>query len=393
MQTHLILTVGTGTAGRHSNLAAGLRRTLELIAPERFWLVPSTDEVSQLTADLVRENMAGFQPWSQDAVYRGIARPDSLEDCRQAVREVILRARQTLPKDTRLLVNPTSGTKQMSVGAALAALDEGVGELVFTVGQRADGVVMTGTEVLETFDASAYFAERDEETARLLAKAGAFAAAASIARRHDVLGDTADTAQCLHEWERQNYAKAHRIAAQSKAPALVPARRALEQLAKIARSSEPQPSIIADLLHTADLLHRRRDFESALVLACRALEMGLRRALFEKTGLYDPFSLPQLCALNISQGIKDRCRSASHDGRRTVLNLNTIAKILTELGHDAGEVFFNDRELQGLIRVRNDLMHQLRAVTEAESQGAVQRVKNLLAALALPEPSRRPPLD
>ncbi|MBP7948966.1 MAG: hypothetical protein KA004_04865 [Verrucomicrobiales bacterium] len=390
--SHLILTVGTGTAGKHSNLAAGLRRTLELIAPEKFWLVPSTDEVSQLTAELVREGLSGFQPWSDEVPYRSIARPDSLEDCRQAVREVILRAREGLPKAARLLVNPTSGTKQMSVGAALAAVDEGVGELTFTVGQRADGVVMTGTETLETFDASAYFAERDRATALHLAKAGAFAAAASIGRRHVSLTGLADTAHCLHEWERQNYREARRIAAQSQAPALAAVRHALEQLAKAVQKPEPQPLIIADMLHTADLLHRRRDFESALVLACRALEMGLRLALSAKTDLHEPYSQPKLCALPISQGIKDRCRSVSHDGQRTILNLNTVAKILTELGHDLGESFSADGELQRLIRVRNDLMHQVRAVTEAESQGAVQRVKNLLAPLQLPSTAARPAL-
>jgi hypothetical protein len=359
---------------------------LELIAPQKFWLIPSTDEVSQLTADLVREGLSGFQPWAEGVAYRGIAQPDSLEDCRQAVREVILRARQGLPKRARLLVNPTSGTKQMSVGAALAALDEGVGELVFTVGQRADGVVITGTEKLETFNASTYFAERDRDIALQLGRAGAFPAAASIARQHPSLADLADTAQCLHEWERQNYGEARRIAAGS--PALASARHLLEQLTKAAQAPEPQPLLIADLLHTADLLHRRRDFESALVLACRALEMGLRRALFEKTGLYEPYSLSKLCAQPISPGTKDRCRQTSHDGQLAILNLPTVAKVLSELGHDLGKAFFSDRELQGLIRVRNDLMHQVRSVSEAESQAAMQRVTNLLAPLGLPAAER-----
>ena len=386
------MTVGTGTAGKHSNLAAGLRRTVDLLQPEMFWLVPSTDEVSQLTADLVREGLPSFQPWSAQTAYRAISRPDSLEDCRQTVREVIQKVRSVAPRNVHLVVNPTSGTKQMSVGAALAALDEGLGELVFTVGERADGVVKTGTETLETFDASSYFAERDLETVRSLAHAGALAAAARIAGRHESLTAAAEVAQCLHEWERQNYAEARRIAAQSSAAALVPVRHALEQLAKAAQAAEPQPQVISDLLHTADLLHRRRDFEATLVLACRALEMGLRHALHEKTGLHEPYSLPKLCALPVSQDIKERSRTVSHDGQRTILNLNTIAKILQQLGHALGEGFFQDRELQTLIRVRNDLMHQLRAVKEAESQGALHRVNYLLAALHLPAAAARPSL-
>jgi hypothetical protein len=62
------------------------------------------------------------------------------------------------------------------------------------------------------------------------------------------------------------------------------------------------------------------------------------------------------------------------------------------LGHELGDLYFQERDLLALIRVRNDLMHQLRAVTEAESQAAVQRVKNLLAPLQLPVSTSRPAL-
>lgn len=389
---HLILTVGTGTAGRHSNLAAGLRRTLELLAPEKFWLIPSTDEVSQLTADLVREGLGTFQPWSDASPYCAIERPDSLEDCRQTVRKVIERVRQQLPRGTRLLVNPTSGTKQMSVGAALAALDANAGELVFTVGKRADGVVMTGTEKLEAFDASEFLAERDRGMGVQLAKAGAFSAAATVLRRHDSLAQMKDIACCLHEWERQNYGEARRIAAQSHAAALIPVRHALEELARAARECQPQPIIISDLLHTGEQLLRRHDFESALVLACRALEMGLRCALFQETGLCEPYDLDRLCGLDISHEIKDRARQLSHDGRRTILNLRTVAAILGELRHEVADTYRADRELHDLVNVRNLLMHQLRAVSQAESQSALQRTRNVLAPLRLPLPCQRPVL-
>jgi hypothetical protein len=389
--THLILTVGTGTAGKHSNLAAGLRRTVELISPDKFWLIPSTDEVSQLTAELVSEGMSGFQPWSDGQPCLAITQPDSLEVCRTTVREVIILARSGLPRSGRLLVNPTSGTKQMSVGAALAALDEGIGELVFTVGKRADGVVMTGTEQLESFAAQAYFAERDLKTAMALGAAGSFSAAATLLSPHATLTAQTDTALCLREWERQNYAEARRIAAGSQA--LAPFRNTLESLAKAAKAPEPHPVIISDLLLTAGLLHGRRDFEAALTLTCRSLEMGLRRALFEKTKLHEPYSLPRICALPLEQAIKDRCRNASLDGQRTILNLNTVARILQQLGHDLGDDFFADRELQALVRVRNDLMHQLRSVTEAESEAALQRVKKLFLALKLPVVPERPVLS
>ncbi len=66
MPNLLILTVGTGTAGRYSSIAEGLRRTIELISPRAFWLVPSTHSDSIAVADLVREGFATFRPSSSE---------------------------------------------------------------------------------------------------------------------------------------------------------------------------------------------------------------------------------------------------------------------------------------------------------------------------------------
>src|ERR1035437_3713379 len=44
MTSLLILTVGTGTAGKHSDVASGLARTLDLCTPRLFWLVPPASE-------------------------------------------------------------------------------------------------------------------------------------------------------------------------------------------------------------------------------------------------------------------------------------------------------------------------------------------------------------
>ncbi len=46
MPSLLILTVGTGASGQHSNLAQGLVNTLRQLRPRLFWLVPSASEKS-----------------------------------------------------------------------------------------------------------------------------------------------------------------------------------------------------------------------------------------------------------------------------------------------------------------------------------------------------------
>src|SRR5690242_5184073 len=81
---------------------------------------------------------------------------------------------------------------------------------MFTVGERVDGVVKTGTEQPKSFSTVAFFEERDVRIAQSLFDHGAFSAAAQVLRRYgspEALR-ARETALCLHEWQRMNYAKA-----------------------------------------------------------------------------------------------------------------------------------------------------------------------------------------
>ena len=51
MTSLLILTVGTGTAGKHSDVEEGLANTIRRVQPRKFWLVPSASEKSTPVAD------------------------------------------------------------------------------------------------------------------------------------------------------------------------------------------------------------------------------------------------------------------------------------------------------------------------------------------------------
>jgi len=377
----LILTVGTGTAGRESNVAEGLANTVRMIQPCGYWLVPSASEKSLPVADLVRDSVgdaAAFIPWDSETDYRAILNPDALEDCRGAVREVIRRARKKLRPGERLLVNPTSGTKQMSAGAVLAALDEGVGEIIFTVGDRADGVVRTGTERLESFDALRFYAERDHALACELAASGAPEAAHRILSHHESLRDDADVALCLHEWERLNYEAARQVAAKSKAPALREVRHFLNELASAASAGKPHILIVSDLLENAAIFHRRGDSESSLFQTCKALEMGLRVRLLETTGLCDPYSLASLRRLPLGKDLMFRLEKNSSNAQTCILGIRQVVEVLKALGDPLADDFRSDRRLGDLLAIRNELTHAIRSVSEKQSADFLSHTKRLL---------------
>lgn len=385
----LILTVGTGTAGRDSFIAEGLRKTVELIEPRRYWLVPSDSPMSIDVADFVREHFpSNFAAWSDAEPYHRIANHDLLTDCRATVRWVIDRAKAELSKGERLIVNPTSGTKQMSAGATIAALDEGVGELVFTVGDRADGVVKTGTERLETFDASGYFAERNFSAAAELFRIGAFEPAARLLASGNRFPAEAALCRCLHDWERLDYKAALERVKGAAHPLLDPIIPALRQLVDEASKPWPSVHVVADLLRSARHLAAIRDFEGAVTRACKALEMGLRLDFKLRTQLHEPYPAARFLALpELKEPLRSRIASKQR-GPSLFIGQRDLAEVLAALGSPLGIRYIGD-EGEGVrraVEIRNILTHQLRAVNLEEARQAIADISQKLVALNLPAP-------
>ena len=377
----LILTVGTGTAGKHSDVAQGLANTIRLVRPRRFWLVPSISERSLPVADLIRESVADldvFQPWSADAPYRPIANPDSLSDCRQSVREVIQAVRRQIRPGEKLIVNPTSGTKQMSAGATLAALDEEVDVIAFTVGERADGVVKTGTERIESFNLEEFLAERALREAGRLFDAGAFDGAARLLEPHQSLPQAVqarEVALCLHHWQRLDFKEARRVAARSTAPAMVASRSRLDALA---RSNELSPSVLAELLHSAAELGRWGAYEDCLARCYRALELAAKLRLAQEHHIHPPYALEDL--VDAAPSLAKKLQALARDGRCS-LGLRSSFEVLEALGDALANDYFADRPLRDLLNLRNETIagHGTENISPAQATEAARRLDALLA--------------
>lgn len=361
MPNLLILTVGTGTAGKHSDLASGLKHTIELLAPRQFWLVPSTAPDSLTIAELVAENQLAYQGRFP------LERPDDLESCRQHIRDVIARANSALQPGERLLVNPTSGTKQMTAAATLAALDELIGDIVFTTGERADGVVITGTERITAFDPADFFRERDLKLAREFFDAGDFYAAERVLKPHNAkLTREYATAFTCHHWRRFDYDNAKRYG----------------QSFGIVSADRRHRDIIADILAWSGHALRHHDPDTSVRLTYKGLEHAARFFLKEETGLA-PDERGRYAATAVSDlrtsYVPDR------DKPRISLGLQAIVKILTDLGHPFGTGF--DSSLYQLSNIRNEGAHDIRPADMSEAQSYLDRATTLvgIAPTSLPQ--------
>ena len=271
-----LFTVGTGTAGRHSNLAQGLVNSI-LKTPSHsvVGLVPSSSPDSVGIAELVIEDVCIRRKDLDISIVARFSNPDGLLTCRREFRLLLQQLNQAGRGE--LTVNPTSGTKQMTAAATLACLDEGLGRLAFITGERADGVVKTGTEQLQPVDAARLLAEQRIRAALILLEHGDFAAAARLS---SLAGNffpfaTAATAT-LAEWHRLNYAQALRAA--SGIEDLAEARRSLDRL-----RAAPEFSIErgADMLALAERELRFDRPEEALSAVYRAVELLSKARLCE----------------------------------------------------------------------------------------------------------------
>ncbi|MCI0535807.1 MAG: hypothetical protein L0Z50_11335 [Verrucomicrobiales bacterium] len=395
MSSLLILTVGTGTAGKHSDVAQGLANTIRQVRPRRFWLVPSASAKSTPVADLIRETVAdleSFAPWSESAPYHAIPNHDDIHECRRLVREVIAAAKRELRPEELLVVNPTSGTKQMSAGATLAALDEEVDQIDFTSGERVDGVVKTGTEVVQSFDLRGFLLQRDLRTANELFHHGAFYAIARLLKGYaqtEALR-AREIALCLHEWQRMNYAKAASHAAKF-------SEELRTHLKTLASADEFSVPVLGDLLAGADELVRWGDCEEALARYYRGAEHAAKVRLADAHSIRPPYRFGTLLnSLPVGCRLGEELRSRSRKGL-VQIGADLAWRTLDAVQDPIAASYFADQKLQDGLQRRNESMygHGKESIDAVEVRAVADRLRNVLrehlpAALACWTTTRRP---
>lgn len=280
----------------------------------------------------------------------------------------------------------------MSVAATLAALDEETGEIVFTVGERADGVVRTGTERMAPFSTRQFFLERDLRAAGELFAAGAFSAAARLLQpcSENEAALAREKALCLHEWQRLNHAKAASHAAKFDENLRL-------HLKHLAEADEFSAERLGDLLVSADELARWGDHEEALARYYRAAEQAAKVRLAQAHGLRHPCRLqPLLEVLPAGHRLAADVRRKARQG--TVLLTAQVAwEVLDACQDPMASDYFADRLLQDGLSRRNASMygHGQAIVDARETRAVADRLQDLLrkhlpVAAACWNPSRRP---
>lgn len=341
-----IMTVGTGTAGRTSNLESGLARTIALRNPEITYLVPSANENSRLMADLVCERLSAATVRIVEGCFTD---PDDLLRSRRELRGQFARIAAEHP-DAHLIVNPTSGTKQMTTAAVLAAVDLGIADIEYITGPREDGVVVTGKEEIRAIPPRCLVGYRAAADGRRLLAAGAYQAAGMLLEPYaDLFPESLAACRTLGAWHRFAYREALRAA---RGESLAPLRRTLASLADARNLSLERA---ADMLAFVD---RSLDFgqvEEALAVLYRLAETMAGLRLRELGVEMEPMTLSTVeSAIFPPQRLTARLRACAEEGTGILRpGLALMLDLLVSTGDSVAEVL-RERRTWELLQLRHE---------------------------------------
>jgi hypothetical protein len=350
----LVLTVGTGTAGQHSNLAAGLVNSIASLSesPEITFLVPSSSEESIALAELVADE-SPYHAEIADEEFR-LENPDDLLASRDKIRALLESVIFRFPK-SKILVNPTSGTKQMTIGCFLAAADIPGIELCFIGGKRKDGVVITGTEKNLRLEPNFLHRERAVATAEELYKSGALEAIAPLLQPFGAkTEDLSLFSMCQAHRQNLRFERARQIAAKCHHPSAITLRSHLDKLCSADRSSA---DFVAEVFCGADRLRNWGKDTQAFLAYYQSIEFAARTALSSRHSVSEPYDLDLISSAPscTSEQVR-KYRANARDGKLH-LGLHGLHETLLAFGDSSANTYFQNQSLRTMLNRRNEFVH------------------------------------
>lgn len=261
-----ICTVGTGTAGCKSNVAEGIIFAVRGNSPSKCILLPSSSNDSIDVAAIVSEGAADVCEFETIP----LTNHDDINLCRREILSVIKRFKN---ESNSVSVNPTSGSKQMSAAAVLAAIDAEVGEMEFIAGDRKDGVVMTGQERIHKVDALAFIAAVTAGNAAALMECGSYDGAVRLLEEvKEKFPISYGLARSLRAWSRFEYALAKREMDKLPSDFFEGLSKCRKVLMELTASKTISLERVADMLNLAGKFLSQGHAEETLAVAYRCAE-------------------------------------------------------------------------------------------------------------------------
>lgn len=373
--------------------------------------VPKLEEVclecgsrySRTMPSIVKQAGLGAQYESYEKVITSNA--DSLAECYNRGREAIRIAREKYPH-AQLIIDYTGGTKTMSVGLAMAGIDDGVTEMYIVSGPRGDLIkVASGTENIRKVDQTPLFWERSkkqmeqlfgrfnyEGCLRIIDDMSSTVTSGTVEDKH--LQFYQLLCKALRAWDRfMHYEAAEYLKPYAGyVPQLnaflsniIKSKQDHEKQTLAARAKgDPLPqgvkinlSMVYDLLRNAERCLLKEQEVDAVGRTYRALELMAQLCLLYQN---PPINTSSVEIEVLPPELRDKYQKlldlqtnnkGADTERRLQLPLFKAYDLLADLGHPLGELFQErEKEMEDLLKIRNNaiIAHGIKPVQVHEAR-------------------------
>ncbi len=385
MKKLMVITLGTGRGVEN-----GIAKSITVNNPDHILFVATPEsrdmpeKIAEALERLYHRALPPFEikPLAQEAV---------VDYAYRVTREAIESALQAGYALEEIVLDFTSGTKAMSVGAAVAALLAECYNMVYIGGYERDaqGRVITGTEIVMSFTPNRIFGDYKKQLALRMFNAYQFDAALTLLRDAQRRGEREDMTQldlvirACERWDKFD----HRQALEHfEHPALSREMRKVIGLNKgfVARivnaAAAPEaaiaPELLIDLLANARRRAEEGKFDDAVARLYRLTEMIAQYRLQQQglmTGDLDTARLPE--------AIRPEYEALRGESGKIKLGLAQAFRLLGELGDEAFLPHYARYEtLRGLLTSRNSsiLAHGIAPVKDTVYAALSIEVETLL---------------
>ena len=371
MKKVLLITLGTGVGPnedeRTKSLAHGILNSITINRPD--WILFFGSDKSLKTLESLKEQY--FEKMGEKLEsfeFVELKHFDEFSCCYESIANKIRELR-----DHEIVVDYTSGTKTMSVSAAICALLYKATPFVVTGTRGSNGVVKSGAESARQEN---FFQAYDEILLeRALKSFNIYRFGEAMAYLDDIVGldDQKKIYRNLFEayslWDRFEYKKAFEILDNVNYESKQ-LRRNQKFLRRLTTDQDNYSPILAELLNNAERRIGEGKYDDAVARLYRTIELVSQIKLRE-LGI-DPgnVDINKLRDLGLDETVISEYEKQRTDNGKIMVSLRSGYMLLSHLGDDLGKGFLEDSRLQNLLKKRNSsiLAHGLDPVGEEDSK-------------------------
>lgn len=366
MKKSLVITVGTGVGKATNSLASGIAYSIKTHHPDKVIFVVTEGSERDTLPKVVKKAKL------EECDIRRIRNMDDIEAIYADVKNVLsdLAREGFSPED--MVVDYTSGTKAMSAGAAMAAIDFGVEVLSYVAGKREGGIVVPGTEKPVLIRPYKVVIESQLKTLVQLFNVYQFDACLRILQQLREKTSESEIQERLQHYEKickaySAWDKFNHVEAFGALREIEDYSQNKEFLGKLLNEKEKEPFRIADLLNNSRRRSEEGKYDDAVARLYRTVELIAQYRLRVKFRIDS--SNVELDKIHLY--LQDKYEKMRDEKGKIRLGLIKNYELLKDMDDELGRRFSENKKLQGLLNKRNEsiLAHGLSSVSKEIYEG------------------------